>query len=132
MQYISPLESNKNMEILDVLIGLEKKLHSFNAQKSKKELDILLSEKFKEIGASGRIYTKKEVLDNLTKSRQYEIEATDFNVNELSPGIMQLLYKTTEKADSSVIRTTVRHSLWKKHGNNWKMIFHQGTVSSEN
>jgi len=119
------------MEILELLISLEKKLHSFDSRASREKLNILLSEDFHEIGASGKTYGKNETIDLLIKSKSYEIVATDFELKKLSSDIMQLIYKAKSKGGLTDTRYTVRSSLWKKNGHHWQMIFHQGTIINE-
>ena len=43
-----------------------------------------------------------------------------------------LIYRVKDKVNLTESRNTVRNSLWKKNGDNWQMIFHQGTIVNEN
>jgi len=118
----------RHMEILELLIGLETKLHSYNVRSSIEKLKLLLSDEYMEIGASGKIYNKKETIDLLVSSKPYEIAATDFTLNQLSSELMQLIYRANDNANSKTGRKTIRNSLWKKNGDDWQMLFHQGTI----
>ena len=82
------------MKTEDLLIKLELSLHSPNVRASKEELESLLSEDFLEIGASGEIYRREEIIKRLPNDISPEIYATDFEFRELSPGIVQLIYKS--------------------------------------
>ena len=119
------------MEILEVLIYLETKLHSHSVRTSYEELELLLADKYIEIGASGRLYDKKETISNLMSSEPIKIIASDFQLNELSNELMQLIYKTEHKENSQTIRKAIRSSLWKNNGANWQIIFHQGTIEKQ-
>ena len=119
------------MEIFNLLVSLEKQLHSSEVRSSKDKLNILLSETFIEIGASGKIFTKEEVIEYLLKSKPIKIETTEFKLNNLSSNILQLMYKEKSELSSTNYRNTLRSSLWEKNGNNWQMIFHQGTVVND-
>jgi len=119
------------MEILEKLIKLETKLHSHSVRGSKEKLELLLADDYIEIGVSGKLYDKKETIIMLTTSEPHEIKATDFYLSELSAEMMQLIYRTEHRKNSQVIRNTIRSSLWKNNGINWRIIFHQGTIEKQ-
>ena len=89
---------------------------------SVKKLENLLADEFIEIGSSGKIYHKNDILKwlPLESPRQFVVE--DFSIIILSEDIVLTTYKLTSEAVSSL-----RSSLWKFNGNEWKMVFHQGT-----
>ena len=118
------------MDTEALLIELEDSLHSSMVRKSKVKLESLLSNDFMEIGASGRVYGKVDIIRALLETNTtYEIESTDFEFRQLSPGIAQLVYKSKSKQKGAENRYAIRNSLWKLEGNQWKMIFHQGSVT---
>jgi len=119
------------MEIFKKLVSLENQLHSCEVRNSKTKLNILLSDQFNEIGASGKMFTKNEVIEYILKSKQIKIMTYDYKLFKLSSSIMQLIYKEKSQLDENNYRYTLRSSLWKMYGNNWKMIFHQGTVVNQ-
>ena len=119
------------MEILEILINQEKKLHSYSVRASKGELELLLADEYIEIGASGKIYDKKETITMLMVSKPHEIKASDFQLNKLSTEMMQLIYRTEQRDNSQIIRSAIRSSLWKNYGVNWRLIFHQGTIDKK-
>ena len=47
---------------------------------------------------------------------------SDFKVKELPKDMMLATHKTTEDGVASL-----RSSIWKRYGDKWQMIFHQGT-----
>ena len=113
--------------------SLRKKLYEFEllllnpeARHSVKELENLLAEEFIEFGSSGKIYNKSDILKwlPLEPPRQFVVE--DFSALILAKDIVLVTYKLTSGAVSSL-----RSSLWKFNGNEWKMIFHQGTKCKE-
>jgi len=114
-----------------IIFNLEEKLQQTNIRKSTNELEKLISDNFIEIGSSGTIYTKKDVLRNLPASPTIKFTMTDFKTHILCPDIIQSLFRT-EKINQDTGSTThsLRSSLWKKEDNAWKMIFHQGTPYS--
>lgn len=113
--------------------SLRKKLYEFEllllnpeTRHSVKELENLLAEEFIEFGSSGKIYNKSDILKwlPLEPPRQFVVE--DFSALILAKDIVLVTYKLTSGAVSSL-----RSSLWKFNGNEWKMIFHQGTKCKE-
>lgn len=119
------------MNLLDLLIELERSLHKGSVRKSKEKLNELLHDDFEEIGASGRVYDKKQTIEALINETPYAINASDFELRLLSKDIAQLKYKTKSSTTNDLIRTTQRSSIWKNEGAKWKMVFHQCTVVQE-
>lgn len=116
----------KNLE--KIIFQLENKLQQPDVRKSKIKLKELISDDLIEIGSSGQIYTKKDVLKNLPMSPEIKFIMTDFKIVIFSPSIIQSLFKT-EKTNQKTNKKTcsLRSSIWKKNNGKWKMIFHQGT-----
>jgi len=63
------LSQNVPEGLKKVLIELEKELHSVEARASLARLDQLISDDFREIGASGKYFGKSEVLERLPKRK---------------------------------------------------------------
>ncbi|MGW6060495.1 nuclear transport factor 2 family protein [Streptomyces sp. NPDC055189] len=89
----------------------------------------LLDPEFVEVGASGRRWTREEILAALPEmdgaqegGPRYEISAIAGVL--LAPGLVHLTYETT--LGESRAR---RSSLWRKQGPNaaWQMYYHQAT-----
>jgi len=94
------------MDNLDeYLIGLEVHLHTKVARSCRKTLNELLADDFREIGASGQYFGKQEVLERLPEEDGIEIEASDFEVRELSLDIVHITYKSRliQKAGSLIV-----------------------------
>lgn len=87
-----------------------------------KFIDVLHPE-YKEFGQSGRIYTYENFVGHrLTDDSEYEI--TEFAVMELSDNSRLCTYVLLNKTTGT---KSNRSSVWIRHNNDWKMIFHQGT-----
>lgn len=89
---------------------------------SVEKLENLLADEFIEFGSSGKIYHRNHILKwlPLESPRQFVVE--DFSSLILVEDIVLTTYKLKSEAGSSL-----RSSLWKFNGNEWKMVFHQGT-----
>ncbi|MAF31476.1 MAG: hypothetical protein CMF60_04655 [Magnetococcales bacterium] len=115
------------------VLALEKSLLTDKVRTSKALLNELLHDNFNEISQSGTVYGKSEFLENLpTKSSSSNYEAYDFTVQHLSDDLVQVRFETlSNRAIDGVRCKSLRSSLWKLHDSKWQMIFHQGTVKSE-
>ena len=96
----------------------------------KTKVDILnqVCEEFWEVGASGNVYQKQNVLDTLLVRYQepnYQDiwEAKDFHIMEIATDNYLLTYILTQNKN----RVTRRSTIWRKVNNTWKILFHQGT-----
>ena len=108
---------------------LEMSLLTPEVRSSTEKLDELLSDNFIEFGSSGLIYDKKNILERLpsnTDNVVYKVE--DFNVKILSEVCVLVTFRTEKIVNDVLNCTSLRSSIWKKEGEDWKMFFHQGTL----
>jgi len=115
-------------DLLDLLVDLERGLHRKSIRRSKEKLNECLHDDFEEIGSSGKIYNKDQIIEELLNETPFTINASDFELKMFSEDIAQLKYKTQNTASNNLTHTTLRSSIWKNEGSKWKMVFHQGTV----
>jgi hypothetical protein len=111
------------MDEFNLLMELEVSLHSPEVRNSRDKLDALLSDDFIEIGASAATYNKQQIINSLLNEMPAEIKAKDFEYRKLSNDLSLLIY------GSESTRQTIRSSVWKLEDGQWRMIFHQGTVT---
>ena len=104
------------------LLGLEWKLFDTNIRRSEHVLD-LLDEDFIEIGKSGRVYTRAQVIEALREEAPLAWELTGFRTQIVAPHVCLLTYRAT----SENALTSLRSSLWRRENGRWRMLFHQGT-----
>lgn len=113
------------------LIDLELSLLDPEVRKSEAIVDSLLDDSFVEFGTSGKTYDKKIIVERLSEEVPSKIEATDFVPVQLSEDVVQLRFKTKRFGDDGSIVYSLRSSIWKKTGESWKMVFHQGTKTTD-
>jgi hypothetical protein len=94
-------------------------------------LEELLHPEFWEIGRSGVIHTRSEVLEALPgEERSAVIHAQEFAGRLLADGVVLLTYKSAEvRADGTVRRYALRSSVWMLEASGWRVLFHQGTAT---
>jgi hypothetical protein len=109
------------------LQDLEKCLHRREVRGSRSAVDELLTDDFTEIGRSGRVYDKEQLLGALAaESGLLAVETTDFRYREITKNVVLLTY-LSRTTDESGTRSTLRSSVWKRIGDRWQISFHQGT-----
>jgi hypothetical protein len=84
----------------------------------------LVSDDFREFGASGGIYGKAEAIAALLSNPSPPAnpgstpELVDFRVMEPAPGVALATYRTP---------LSLRSSIWRREGEAWRLYFHRGT-----
>ncbi|MBS0185615.1 MAG: DUF4440 domain-containing protein [Proteobacteria bacterium] len=93
--------------------------------------DILnqMCDEFWEIGASGHVYTKQDILETLLErynDPEYKDlwEAKDFELIQIALDTYLLTYVLIQ----DIRRVTRRSTLWRRVNDSWKILFHQGTI----
>ena len=116
-------------EILATLRHLETELHRAETRINSSRLNELLHPEFIEFGRSGRVYSRAEILSELTESEEHpEVEARDFRLVELEPDVVLLTYISAHRNESGLLqRNALRSSVWQLGPSGWQMRFHQGT-----
>lgn len=93
------------------------------------QLGALLHPSFVEIGASGRVYSRDEVLAEFAGAPPaYDVWAQDFRVQAVAPDAFLLLFRTAHvETHGGLSRHVARSSLWVSTDGAWRLRFHQGT-----
>ena len=111
------------------LIALEQLLVQPATRLSAELLNCYLADDFYEIAATGRSFGKADVLARLPTETPPEITQQDFTCRVLADGLAQLTYRATIQRDEQAGPSySMRSSLYRFNGENWQMIFHQGTA----
>lgn len=111
------------------LIELEQLLVQPATRLSAELLNLYLADDFYEIAASGRCFSKVDVLERLPTETPPVITQQDFTCKVLADGLAQLTYRATiQRAESDIVSYSVRNSIYRFESESWQMIFHQGTA----
>jgi hypothetical protein len=108
---------------------LEEKLLHSDLAANPHLLDELLGKEFEEIGTSGHVSQRDEVINWLIgKEQNARWSLLNFRIKPLAPDLVLAIY-LAKKISGQRIRSagSLRSSIWKHDGSSWKMIFHQGT-----
>ncbi|MCA3244341.1 MAG: DUF4440 domain-containing protein [Alphaproteobacteria bacterium] len=122
------------MDELKLVIELEKELMRDETRQSQVRLNELLHNDFQEYSQSGYAYGKQYVLDAFQEyqpgAKRYE--SKNFTARYLDNNLVQVNFESfTIPRNQTEPRAALRSSLWKKEGNHWQMIFHQGTLKAD-
>ena len=112
------------------LKDLEKLLLEPGVRKSVTVLSKILADDFVEYGSSGKIYSKKEIINELQSETVQKLKLTDFKLRELGENHYLVTYKAV-KEDGGQKHYSLRCSIWIKVKDEYQMIFHQGTKINE-
>lgn len=108
---------------------LEQSLLDPAVRRNRSRLLALLAEDFLEFGSSGRVWTRKTIIDLLAKETAFvppEIE--EFQCALLAPELALVTYRTVRTDEkSNELLASLRSSIWTCATGEWKMRFHQGT-----
>ena len=111
-----------------VVIERELALLAPEVRGSAERLEDLLDPDFREIGKSGRLWTRGEMIAALvadTESAQNLINFSDMSGRTVGTGLLLLTYVTEVEG-----RRVRRSSLWRQSTKGWRMLHHQGTAIS--
>jgi len=109
----------------------EQKLATAEFRRSVSNLADVFDDSFVEFGASGRRFTKAQILELLKHEQDFEdYVVEDFEVKSLSGSSYLVTYRIPPRQDGNDTLTggSLRSSIWQKtFQGKWVLIFHQGT-----
>jgi len=125
---IAATTDSKLLGVLAELRCREPIFHRPELGTTRADFESMTAADFWEVGASGRRYSRNYVLDALEERYQSPVdevwETTDFRCQELAVDIYLLTYTLRQRG----ARITRRATIWKRTGEGWKILFHQGTM----
>lgn len=120
--------------LLAEIRALEEALHRPEVRGSRAAVEALLAEDFFEFGSSGTVYRRPQIIDLLVAEASDvpagALRADDYALTPISADAVLLTYRTTREADGAPGRAVLRSSIWRRSGDGWRLVFHQGTPST--
>ena len=108
---------------LEDIVGCERELLTAAVHADRARLEAVLHPDFVEIGASGRRWTRDDMIAALLAAPEPgDVELYDVVARHVAAGAV-LVTCTTRRATGAVHRS----SLWVRHDERWVVRFHQGT-----
>jgi hypothetical protein len=115
--------------LLEELRGLEDRYHAAFPDATLEDFDRLVAPEFWETGAAGRLYSRafaRQVLAQRPHRPDPATWQTDgHHLQPVGAGVWLLTYRLRQPG-----RTTRRTTLWRRDGERWQAVYHQGTVVS--
>jgi len=123
-------ERTTEPRLLEVLRELERREPIFHRPEfgtARADFENMTEPTFWEVGASGRRYSREYVLGELEKryaSPHEDVwETGDFQCQEIAADNYLLTYTLIQGE-----RVTRRSTIWRRTGQGWKIVYHQGTI----
>lgn len=118
------------LAVLQDLLRLEPVFHHPELGATRADFDRTTDANFWETGASGRRYGREEVWAVLERryadSIEDEWQVTDPRVQIVGSDTYLMTYTLIQ-----IRRVTRRATLWQRRGNDWVVLYHQGTVVAD-
>lgn len=108
---------------------LEESLLDPATRRDGERLRTILTEDFLEFGSSGRVWTRKSIIELLATERNFRPPAIeDFQCSMLTDKVALVTYRTMRSdGKSGEHMESLRCSIWTRQDGEWRMRFHQGT-----
>lgn len=117
-------------EAVAEVIALERALLTREVRSSAAALAALLDPEFTEAGASGRWWTRAEILAELPAGEAAAAPTGPDRIADhamagrrLAADVIMLTFETDNQG-----RRARRVSLWRRSGGRWRVLYHQGTL----
>ena len=111
------------MTVLDAVIALELRLLDPAVRANPAEVERLLDAEFREIAPSGATWGRDAVVAALALDPGTPARARDVSATVVAEGVVLVTY-VVRGPDG---RESLRSSLWRRHADGWRVLFHQGT-----
>jgi hypothetical protein len=123
-------EPSVHGDLADRFLALELKLMDPVFRKDRGKVATLMTEDFREFGASGRYWRRQTILDTMVMEVGYlPPKLEDFAIQRIGTEAVLVTYRAVREATATVARReTLRSSLWILSESGWKIAFHQGTL----
>jgi hypothetical protein len=119
---------SRTQPVLEELRKREPIFHHPELGTTRRDLEKMTDPGFWEVGASGRRYSRRYVIDTLIErysTPQEDVwETSGFDCAELAPDTYLVTYILVQNRT----RVTRRATIWRRADDDWKILYHQGTI----
>lgn len=111
--------------------ALEESLFEPGVRSNLEQAGRLLADEFIEFGGDGSVSTRADVLAWMQTEAPSKRALSDFRAQRLAAEVVLVTYRSTRSgAVDESGRHSLRSSIWKRFGPDWRMVFHQGTLTA--
>ena len=123
------VRSEVSRTVASELLLCELQLLSPRVRRDRNRVSTLLAKDFVEFGASGRVWSREEILEELGREEQFEVPVMeDFRCRQLADDLVLVTYRTVRSdTETGGRQICLRSSVWCKQAKGWVVRFHQGT-----
>ena len=117
-------------ELEEKIIGKERKILAAQKRRDFEAVEAALAHGFVEIGGSGQLFTKSQVLDRMKFVHVLDYSLERFRFVSVNPTCVVLTYVadvTRRYKGEEYSNHTYRSSTWVERNGAWQVIFHQAT-----
>lgn len=107
---------------VEAVVELEQELLDPGVRGDYGQLAFLLHPEYREIGASGRLWGREELIEELVAAPGSQARFELVDAVPLASDLVQVVYRTVNGSGSAL-----RSSLWQRTEGRWRLRFHQGT-----
>lgn len=107
---------------VEAVVELEQELLDPGVRGDYGQLAFLLHPEYREIGASGRLWGREELIEELVAAPGSQARFELVDAVPLGSDLVQVVYRTVNGSGSAL-----RSSLWQRTEGRWRLRFHQGT-----
>lgn len=115
------------MDTRERILELEKSLLRPDVRRDHLLLNGLLADDFVEFGATGRVWTKMDIVTAMGDEESVVRVIGDFDVRHLASNVLLATYLCHHASPSGLGPSSRRSSIWREGPDGWQMVFHQGT-----
>ncbi len=106
------------------VVELELSLLTAAVRRSRTQLEALLDPEFREVGASGRLWTREDIIADLVDGNGGDsMQAVQVEAHDVAQDVVLVTFLSDPGG-----RAAHRSSLWRLSGGHWRMLYHQGTL----
>jgi glyoxylase I family protein len=119
-----------SQEIEELIVEKEMGIIAAQQRGDRAAVEAVLDEHFCEIGSSGRLFSKAEILEAIAQIKiiEYSFETIRVLPIDGQHTIVTYIVKTKRRYQGQETTTrTYRSSTWKEENGGWRLVFHQGT-----
>ncbi len=125
---IGPVSDGAPTDVAETILALELALARRDEASIPGGYEAVLAPDFTEIGASGKRWTRADILEVVHAEPPTEdISIEAFEIATLSAELVLATFDTTSPAAGGVIARRHRSSIWIRAQDRWQVRFHQGT-----
>jgi hypothetical protein len=117
-------------ELEEHLIAKEMDIVAAQKRRDFSAVEALLADGFHEIGSSGRLFSKSEILDAIQEVQIIDCSFDSFKILPIDKECVIVTYVATAKRSHKGHEhwnRAYRSSIWMEREGSWRVVFHQAT-----